>query len=268
MSVLPADYHSHTAFSDGEGDVWALVARAAELGLPEIGVSDHLVPVSLDDGFGVPHERLSEYVEQVRLAARRAAESGGPRVLLGLEVDYAPGTLDEVRALVRRYRPDYVICSVHFVDGFGFDDPGRVAQYAQYDLEALWCRYFRLVEQAAGCGLSTIAGHFDLIKKFGRRPRLSRSVVHAARSALRALARNGAAMEINTAGWRVPAQEQYPSAALIAHARSLGVPITFGSDAHRPEQVGSRFVDAVAVARGAGYTHWKRLSDGAAVPLP
>jgi histidinol phosphatase-like PHP family hydrolase len=38
------------------------------------------------------------------------------------------------------------------------------------------------------------------------------------------------------------------------------VPITFGSDAHAPSEVGAGFVEAVAQAQAAGYTHSCRFT--------
>jgi histidinol-phosphatase (PHP family) len=38
------------------------------------------------------------------------------------------------------------------------------------------------------------------------------------------------------------------------------VPITFGSDAHAPGEVGLAFGEAVALARSVGYTHYRRFS--------
>jgi histidinol-phosphatase (PHP family) len=38
------------------------------------------------------------------------------------------------------------------------------------------------------------------------------------------------------------------------------VPITFGSDAHAPEEVGLAFGEAVALARAVGYTSCRRFS--------
>jgi histidinol-phosphatase (PHP family) len=39
-------------------------------------------------------------------------------------------------------------------------------------------------------------------------------------------------------------------------AAQLGVPITFGSDAHAPNEVGLNFAEAVQLAHSAGYTHY------------
>ena len=261
---LPADYHLHTALSDGEGCAADLVARAVELGLPEIGVTDHVIGSSVDDGTGVGHERLDTYVAGVRFAQPPAKTL---RVLVGMEVDYTPDTLDEVASLIERHRPDYVIGSVHLVAGFAFDDPRYIHEYRRLDLEDLWSAYFDAVAEAAASGLFDVIGHVDLIKKFGLRPALTRRVVAAAERALRATADVGAALELNTSGWRHAAGEQYPSLALLRRARCLDIPLTFGSDAHEPRLVGAGFAPAVAVARAAGYRSWLRLSDRREIEL-
>lgn len=257
---LPADYHTHTLFSDGRDGPASMIARAAELGLAGCGLSDHLVPVSLDDGFGTPYDRVAEYMETVRAAAAPVP------VLVGLEIDYSPETIDEVRALVDLHRPDYVIGSIHFVHGFAHDLPDGLDGYTG-TMHELWEEYFGLLDGLAGCGVCDVLGHVDLVKKFGRAPVRDAGLVRAARSALKRAARNGLAMELNTGGWRDPVGEQYPSSALLAHARELGVPLTFGSDAHTVGAVGHEFPRAVAVARAAGYTSWLRLSDRRQVAL-
>ena len=45
------------------------------------------------------------------------------------------------------------------------------------------------------------------------------------------------------------------SVALVRMAAGMGVPITFASDAHAPNEVGMNFTEAVQLARSAGYTH-------------
>ena len=48
-------------------------------------------------------------------------------------------------------------------------------------------------------------------------------------------------------------QGNLPSRPLLRLAFQIGVPITFGSDAHTPEEVGMNFAEAVQLARAAGY---------------
>jgi len=59
----------------------------------------------------------------------------------------------------------------------------------------------------------------------------------------------------NTAGLRKGLREIYPSRALLELAAQRKVPITFGSDAHAPGEVGHAFGEALALARSGGYTH-------------
>jgi histidinol-phosphatase (PHP family) len=43
------------------------------------------------------------------------------------------------------------------------------------------------------------------------------------------------------------------------------VPITFGSDAHAPAEVGMNFAEAVQLARGAGYQTYLRFEHRSAM---
>jgi histidinol-phosphatase (PHP family) len=67
-------------------------------------------------------------------------------------------------------------------------------------------------------------------------------------------------MELNTAGLRKDCREIYPCAELVHLAWRERVPITFGSDAHAPAEVGLNFAEAMALARGAGYTETLRFN--------
>jgi histidinol-phosphatase (PHP family) len=92
-------------------------------------------------------------------------------------------------------------------------------------------------------------------------------VAAAASAALRAVAAAGIALELNTAGLRKPVDEVFPAPGLLAEARALGIPLTFASDAHRPEEVGWAFDQAAVMAREAGYVATLRLGGGLPEPL-
>ena len=71
---------------------------------------------------------------------------------------------------------------------------------------------------------------------------------------LNAAKKHHVAMELNTAGLRKDCKEIYPSAHILQLAHERLVPITFGSDAHAPEEVGMDFDRAIELARRIGYT--------------
>jgi histidinol-phosphatase (PHP family) len=123
---------------------------------------------------------------------------------------------------------------------------------------AVWSAYFERLAKAARSGLFQIIGHADLPKKFGLRPTQDCRPLY--QHFVLAAAEAGCAMELNTAGLRKECHEIYPCAALVQLARQKQVPITFGSDAHAPEEVGLNFAEALALARTAGYAQACRFN--------
>ncbi|MFT6617776.1 MAG: histidinol-phosphatase (PHP family) [Limisphaerales bacterium] len=77
---------------------------------------------------------------------------------------------------------------------------------------------------------------------------------------LRASKSTNTAIELNTAGLRKDCREIYPARHILRLAYDRGVQITFGSDAHKPEEVGMDFKAAVTLARAVGYNHWSRFA--------
>jgi histidinol-phosphatase (PHP family) len=60
-------------------------------------------------------------------------------------------------------------------------------------------------------------------------------------------------IEVNPAGLRKPIEEIYPSYDLLKIANSLNIPITLGSDAHKIEQIGYGYTEALALISSVGY---------------
>ncbi|NLC27509.1 MAG: histidinol phosphate phosphatase, partial [Campylobacteraceae bacterium] len=94
--------------------------------------------------------------------------------------------------------------------------------------------------------------HLDLIKLFKFLPKKDIRLI--AKEALDAIKKANLVVEINTAGYRKPIKEQYPSNDLLEELAVRDIPITFSSDAHKPEQVGMGGKKATALAKKYGYT--------------
>jgi len=231
--------------------------RALEVGLTEIGFTDHS-PMARDDfdDWRMRGDQLDEYVEKVRQAQRKFPQL---RIRLGLEVDYLPGHEDWIRDLASRHPWDYFIGSVHYVsDDWAVDSPFQLSKWKDRDAFEVWSVYFDRLTMAAGTGLFEIIGHADLPKKFGHRP--TRDCTPLYEKFLNAAKQHNCAIELNSAGLRKDCEEIYPSQEILKLAFAKGVPITFGSDAHAPEEVGLNFVEAVNLALSVGYTNGSRLA--------
>lgn len=249
------DYHIHTArCGHAGGEMYQYVEQAMKLGLREIGFADHIPMYWLeenerDPSLAMPPERLPEYVAEVE---KLRSYYRGITIKLGLEVDFIPGYEGEARRVLDAYPFDYVLGSVHYIDGWGFDNPACIEEYQNHDIDELYRRYFQLVQQAARSGLFNVMAHPDLIKKFGYRPKGDLRGLYAETAGV--FAESGVCIEINTAGLRAPVEEIYPALEFLHACQKHGVPVTAGSDAHAPEQVGRGFDLARSLLVRAGYT--------------
>lgn len=234
-----------------------LARRAVELGLSEIGFSDHN-PMPRDDfdDWRMADRDLAAYVDQVEQARR---EFPGLAIKLALEVDYLPGCEAWIRELDGRYPWDYFIGSVHYVsDSWAIDNPFALSEWKQRDPFEVWTAYFERLTMAAESGLFQIIGHADLCKKFCFYPREDCTGLYT--RFLDAARKSGVAIELNTAGLRKDCREIYPSEGFLKLAFERGVPITFGSDAHSPGEVGMNFAEAVVMAKRVGYKTARRFT--------
>ena len=200
--------------------------------------------------------QLDEYVAKVRLAQKDFPQL---TIRLALEVDYLPGYEDWIRGLAARHPWDYFIGSVHYVsDTWAIDDPQKLSEWNHRNADEVWTVYFERLTKAAESGFFEIIGHADLPKKFGHRP--SRDCAPLYEKFLNAAQRNNCAIELNTAGLRKDCREIYPGREILRLAFQKGVPITFGSDAHAPGEVGMNFAEAVQLAREVGYRECRRFT--------
>ncbi len=170
-------------------------------------------------------------------------------ILLAYEVDFMQNIpmLDEIL----NAKVDYLIGSIHFLDGWGFDNPEFIGGYENKDIDKIWQDYFDTIENMAKSQLFDIAGHLDLIKVFKYLP--NKDIKLIALNAMKAIKKANMVVEINAAGIRKPIAEAYPSKSLLELAFELDIPITFSSDAHEVEQIGFKYDEVTSLAKEIGY---------------
>ncbi|WP_027461056.1 histidinol-phosphatase HisJ family protein [Deinococcus murrayi] len=250
MSLPPglSDSHTHTPLcKHATGHPREYAQAALDAGLAGLCFTDHIpMPAWYDAPWRMRLDQLAEYVDTVREV--QAEFAGRLDVRLGLEADFHPGTERFVERILAEHDWDYVIGSVHYLGAWGFDNPEFAAEYDERDLGQLYRHYGALVEGAARTGLFDSIGHLDLPKKFGHRAPDDSALLRA----LDVVAGLGLALDFNTAGWRKPVAEAYPSPQLTREATTRGIPFVLGSDAHAPGEVGFRFGDALAQVTAAG----------------
>ncbi len=248
------DLHNHTSrCHHAHGTMEQFIQAAIAAGVRVYGFSDH-APMAFDERYRMAFDQMAEY--EAEFGRLKARYSDRIELVLGYEIDWLPGYIDD-RVLARRV--DYRIGAIHFLDHWGFDNPEFIGEYARRDHQSIWRAYFEAVAQMAQSGLFDVVGHLDLIKVFGYFK--AYGVDAAVMGALEAIRDSGMTLEINSAGWRKPVEECYPSEAIIKAAFDLQIPITFGSDAHDVCRVGQDLARAYDLARSVGYRQARYFVD-------
>jgi histidinol-phosphatase (PHP family) len=252
------DLHVHsTCSADGASSIPGYARRAAALGLAEVGFCEHADFDPRDRSYG--YLDLERYDREI--AAGRAA-APGVRLRQGVEITYQASLEAEIRTWLAARTWDTVVASVHLVDyadGWAIvSEPGAVEGYfASHSQRQAYIPYFEELLRAVRSGLGDVVGHLDLVKRYGAGhygrfdPADFRDAI---RAVLRAAVDGGVGLEINTSGLRQPPGEPYPGLAVLRWYRELGGEIlTIGSDAHHVDHLGYGLVDALALARAAGF---------------
>jgi histidinol-phosphatase (PHP family) len=247
------DYHVHLR-PDEEGTAAAEYftqanaeryrETAAERGIEELGVSEHLHRFqqclqvwehpfwranAVDD--------LDSYCEFVREQTD---------LKLGIEADFVQGREDRMANLLDGRDWDYVVGSVHFLGDQAIDMRGDHDIWRSNSPDKVWARYFETVGEAARTGLYDVIAHPDLVKVWGSgAPAPDGDPRRFYELAMDGIAESDVAIEVSTAGLRKPAGEIYPAGAFLELCLEAGRPIALSSDAHVPEQLGHEYERAV-----------------------
>lgn len=251
MAVL-MDLHNHTTrCCHASGAMEAYVEKARERGITDYGFSDHSHWMLHARGqrYAMLADELDDYVNDVRrLQERHNSDGDQPfRIRLGMEMDYIPSRLDVAEDVRKRYDWDYLIGSVHNI---GFEKLQEPEMYNFWHIEDVCEVYFHFVGMMVRERFCDIVGHLDLPKKMGAMP--AGGMLRYVEPLIPDLLANDIAVEINTSGMDNPARAFMPGWDIVEALAASGVPLTLGSDAHAPHNVGRHFDAALEGLRKAG----------------
>lgn len=249
---MKRDAHIHSPYCPhGTKDALsAYVEKAIISGFTDISFTEHApLPPSFEDttpdqDSGMDLPTLAAYLD----AVERVKESYKQEITIrtGLEVDYIEGYEEETRAFLDEIGPrlDDSILSVHFLKLDGryfcidfseevFMEAARVAG----STKNLYDRYYDAVEASVAADLGVYKpkriGHPTLIHKFQLHHGDKIDDHRRIEGLFRTIAKQGYEIDMNGAGFSKPGcLESYPPAAYLPYAKSLGIPLVFGSDAH------------------------------------
>jgi histidinol-phosphatase (PHP family) len=244
---MRVDLHNHTTLCNhAEGELFQYIEEAIKRKIDFFGVTDH-APMNFDKTYRMSFDQIGEYfnlIEEVQKKYRGKIE-----ILKGFEVDYLPNFHDP---RVLEAPVDYLIGSIHFLQGWGFDNPEFIGRYESENIDQLWELYFKEVENMVESNLFQIVGHLDLMKVFKFFPK-EKKIDDFVEPVLKKIAKSKMAIEINGSGYRKPIGEPYPSISILKRIYDYRIPITFSSDAHSPSAVGVYLEELEREARNIGF---------------
>src|SRR3990172_1885365 len=159
------------------------------------------------------------------VAAIERAKGAGLPVLLGLEVDFIPGTVEAVLELIAPYPWDVLIGSVHWIDGWWFDRKHSIDEWERRGARRVYEQFFALETELADAGIVDVLAHVDRVKYQGQR--LATPPLDLYETVVKAARRADVAIELSSAGLRHPIAEAYPAPALLEMCHAAALAITF-----------------------------------------
>ncbi len=250
--TIDTDFHSHVAPSSA----LEMLQAAQSKRLRVLGVSEHVFQMSEvrpvlehlpEEG---PLLRFAAYAEQVYAAAQDLQFDAR----LGLEVDFIPGKNELIQAFVQARSWDYLIGSVHEINGEVFEVDRKLSRE---EGEALWLHYFELLRGAVSSGYFHVVSH-PVRLRVGN-PHLPPNFDDELERLAAEAARCDVALELN--GYDVL---HYPSLVRrLARACMLQrTPVSVGSDAHYPREVAGAYRQTEVIMRKVGIRRirtWKQM---------
>lgn len=274
---MKIDYHMHFEYGSYDLDwVQGFFDSAKKRGIGEIGISEHThgfidfkdlyyKDVIHDTSFiGKFQEKwlqtnkfkyyLSDYIDFMNLLKNR-----GFPVKTGLEVCNFHDQ-KKVKSILSQYKFDYLIGSVHFLQGWAYDSSQIKEEWNHRDLKDIYEWYTQEAEKLCASGIYDVLGHpfnirlFEFLPDFDETPYLVR-VAEAMKKA-------DMAVDINTGTYyRYPIKEISPYPKFMKVAAEYGLPIITSSDAHKPEDCGAYIDEAIFYAKSFGYKTRIRFTD-------
>lgn len=275
--------HSGQYCSHAEDRLDQMIEAYIAKGFRWVGITEHMPPAS--DRFLYPderaagldaaaiYERFARYVSACRALQHRYKDR--LTIFVGFETEFYSGARELIQHLIERFKPDYIVGSVHHVNDIGFDfSPENYGQAIESagGIEALYCRYFDVQFEMIRDLKPPVVGHLDLIRIFDPDYRQRLEQPEIARRIYRnlSLIRDmGLILDFNVRPTYKGADEPYVSRAILFQARELGVAVVPGDDSHSVATVGLNIDRGIRMLQELGFdTRWRMPAGPVSDELP
>ncbi|TBL78949.1 histidinol-phosphatase [Paenibacillus thalictri] len=264
------DLHTHhRRCGHAAGDIEEYIRAAADFGLTAIGISDHSPYFAASEdhpapGLAMAASEFPRYIEEIVRLKKKYEDR--IEVLVGVESDFFPEHVGKYDQIYRQYPLDYIIGSIHVTNGKHVSQNMHIwYELDEEQLERERDIYFGLLQQAAKSGVFHIIGHMDLVRRYYRD--FMGTCGALVEQTVKVFAETGVTMEINTSGI-MRSEGTNPCLEVLELAHRYGVPVTFGSDAHKPVRVGEHWEEVMRMLKEIGYRELQMFRGRQPVRIP
>jgi histidinol-phosphatase (PHP family) len=258
--------HSGEFCSHAEDTLADIVTAYIAKGYAWVGITEHMPPVS--DAYryveettaGLDAPRLAERFERYVKTARRLQEAYADdlTLLVAMEIETYPGSIELAKTLIAEYDLDYIVGSIHHVDGIPIDS-GQ-SEYASAvaaagGISPLYCRYFDEQYEMLSTLNPAAVGHFDVIRVFDddypkriHEPEVWRRVVRN----LEYIRSQDLILDINLRALFKGASDPYPCHPILRQVAEMGIKVAPGDDSHGVASVGACWDEGMAALEAVG----------------
>jgi len=229
-----------------------MVLRYIELGFTTIGITEHIPPLNdqnryqdeIDDNLSTLflQKRFADYIKHARWLQKKYQDK--ITILVAFETEYYTGVIPFIQKLQKKYKPDYILGSIHHVDDINFD-----YSLAEYELvvahcgniDNLYIRYFDQQYELLNKLKPEVVAHFDLIRIFDpdyyyrlQIPKIRKLIIRN----LELIKQQEGILDYNTRALLKGGLEPYPSDSIVKIALEMDIKIITGDDSHNIASVG------------------------------
>ncbi|MFX1506562.1 MAG: histidinol-phosphatase HisJ [Promethearchaeota archaeon] len=250
------------------GTIEDYIKSAIELGLVEIGISDHFPMELLPEHFHIYAMTLNDFpnyideIKQLKLKYRHHID-----VKISSEIDFFPEAFNGYKKLLSPYMDefDYIIGSIHAIpwrnhDAIPVDELEAVPLIKELGVDRFHIEYYDNLLKMVKTGYYDIIGHLDLPKKYGLFPQDAEKIWQKILQVLDEIERSDLVVEINTSGLKRKAKQVYPSEKIIKELIQRKIPIVLGSDAHSPQAIAFKFKEVIEKTKQWGLTELSQFN--------
>ncbi|CUX41760.1 histidinol-phosphatase HisJ family protein [Clostridium sp. C105KSO13] len=263
--MIDCDFHMHTSFSsDCSTPPRDMIEGAVQKGLHTICITDHN-----DKDYPIyEHAKAPEFIFDIDryfevLSSLKEEYAGRINVRIGIEIGLQPHLGEYFEELTRRYPFDFVIGSVHLIDG---KDPYYKETLDRYTDEEFYRRAFLVtLKNLNKVAAFDVLGHVDYVVRYGRyqaRDYSCRKYADLLDEIIKRIIEMGKGIELNMSGFKYGLGFGHPHPDIIRRYHELGGEIiTIGADAHKPEHIAYEFQQAAGILRKSGFKYYTEFKD-------